>query len=74
MKLGYNIENDGYGILENDLWFKDGLHCGDTIEVYVNDKWVKDRIEYDHKVKKWFLVYGGLVGEELEFVKVRLGD
>ena len=21
MRLGYNIENDGYGILENDLWF-----------------------------------------------------
>lgn len=43
-KLGYNFENDRYGILENDLWINKGLHCGEGIEVYVNDKWVEDRI------------------------------
>ena len=74
MRLGYNIENDRYGVLDNDLFINDGLHCGDTLEVYVNDKWIKDRIEYNHNIEKWYLVKTGLVGEELENLKVRLGD
>lgn len=44
-KLSYNFENDRYGILEHDLWINEGLHCGEGVEVYVNDKWVEDRIE-----------------------------
>ena len=71
MILGYNQELDRYGILENDLWVDSGLHCGECIEVFVNDKWIQDRIEYDHKIKKWYLVNSGLIGEELEYLKVR---
>lgn len=71
MRLGYNIENDRYGILEMDLWVDEGLHCGECIEVYIDDKWIKDRIEFRHDTKEWYLVYSGLTGEELEGLKVR---
>lgn len=74
MILGYNVENDRYGILEMDLWVNDGLHCGQGIEIYINGEWVEDRIEYNHKIKKWYLVNSGLIGEELEYLKVRLGE
>lgn len=70
-RLGYNDENDRYGILEHDLWINEGLHCGEGIEVYVNDKWVKDRIGYNHKIESWYLVESGLVGEQLEYLKVK---
>ena len=69
--LGYNFENDRYGILEHDLWTDEGLHCGECIEVYIDNKWVEDRIEYDHEIKSWYLVKSGLVGEQLEYLKVR---
>lgn len=72
MILGYNQELDRYGVLEHDLWVDEGLHCGDCIEIMLNEKWIKDRIEYDHKIKKWYLVNSGLSGEELEYVKVKL--
>jgi len=72
--LGYNIENDRYGILEMDLWVNEGLHCGESIEVFVNDRWIKDRMEYDHNINNWYLVETRLIGEQLEYVKVRLGD
>ena len=70
-RLGYNWENDRYGILENNLWVDKGLHCGEGLEVKVNGKWVADRIEYDHKIKNWYLVETGLVGEQLEYLEVR---
>lgn len=35
-RLGYNYENDRYGILEYDLWVKEGLHCGECFEVMMN--------------------------------------
>lgn len=46
-----------------------GLHCGDTMEVLLNDKWVSTRIEYDYK-SNWYLV--GLRGLELEGLTVRI--
>lgn len=70
-RLGYNEELDRYGILISDLWENEGLHCGDSIEVLINNEWIKDRIEYDNKIKKWYLFNSELVGEELEFLKVR---
>lgn len=72
MRLGYNVEIDRYGILDHDLFIDSGLHCGECIEVFVDGKWIQDRIEYDHKIKNWYLVKSGLVGEELEYLKVRV--
>jgi hypothetical protein len=67
-RLGYNHENDRYGILMMDLWEHDGLHCGETFEINLDDKWVADRIEYDGE---WYLVYSGLRGDDLEYLRVR---
>lgn len=71
-RLGYNEEFERYGVLVSDLWENAGLHCGENIEVFINDEWVKDRLEYDHKLNKWYLVNSGLIGEELEYLKVKI--
>lgn len=68
--LGYNSNNDRMGILSNmDLWLDDGLHCGETFEVFVNNEWVADRLELSQG--QWYLVYSKLKGDELEGLKVR---
>lgn len=71
MILGYNEELKRYGILDFDLWVKgkEGLHCGQKIEVLINDEWVTDCIEMSQE--QWYLVNSGLKGEELEGLKVR---
>lgn len=69
--LGYNYDEERMGILSFDLWVKDGLHCGETFEVLVNDEWVADRIEYSSSSKEWYLVYSKLSGAELEGLKIR---
>lgn len=71
-RLGYNPDNNRYGILEHDLWVNEGLHCGNVIEVKIDGKWIKDRIEYDHRINNWYLVKSGLIGEQLEFIKVKI--
>lgn len=70
-RLAYNEELDRYGILKNNLWVDKGLHCGECIEVLINDKWIKDRIEYDHKIKNWYLFESKLIGEQLEYLRVK---
>ena len=44
-RLGYNQENDRYGLLSSDLWVHTGFHCGERIEVFVDDKWISSRME-----------------------------
>ena len=72
MRLGNNCENDRYGILDRDLWVDTGLHCGECIEIKVDGKWIQDRIEYDHRINNWYLVKRGLIGEQLEYLEVRV--
>ena len=36
-RLGYNCENDRYGLLSMDLWIDTGFHCGECLEVLVDD-------------------------------------
>ena len=69
--LRYNWENDRYGMKESKTWIDSGLHCGECIEVKINGKWIKDRIEYDHKINNWYLVNSKLIGEELEYLEVK---
>ena len=70
-RLGYNPENDRYGLLISDLWEHDGFHCGETMEVLVDDQWVPTRIEYDHGGDGWYLV-GTPYRGNLEYVKARI--
>lgn len=44
-RLGYNSANDRYGLLISDLWEHDGFHCGEGLEVLVDDEWVQTRME-----------------------------
>lgn len=68
--LGYNYDNDRYGILDRmDLWADNGLHCGECFEVFLKGEWVADRIEMSKG--QYYLVYSKLHGDELEGLKVR---
>jgi dsDNA-specific endonuclease/ATPase MutS2 len=53
--LGYNYQEERYGILNNlDLWEISGLHCGATFQVLVDDTWINDRIDMAND--EWYLV------------------
>jgi len=78
MLLGYNPETKRYGVLDFDLWVKgkEGLHCGQPLEIYVDGEWVEDRLEIKNK-DTWYLVnntqfFGtGDYTDSLEGLKVR---
>ena len=42
-RLGYNSSNDRYGLLSSDLWIDTGFHCGECLEVLIDDQWVQNR-------------------------------
>lgn len=70
-RLSYNYGNDRFGIIDSmDLWADDGIHCGECLEILVNDKWQNDRIEMDRQ-GNWYFVECGLKGDEIEGTKVK---
>ena len=69
-RLGYNSENGRYGLLVSDLWEHIGFHCGECLEVKVDDKWVKTRMEMDI-ARNWYLVDTPYTGD-LEYVRARI--
>ena len=48
-RLGYNSSNDKYGLLASDLWIDTGFNCGEGLEVLVDDKWVRTRMDESSK-------------------------
>lgn len=52
-KLFYNSSNDRIGVKFEDGTIEDGLHCGQTMEVNINGKWISTRIEMSDD---WYLV------------------
>ena len=44
-RLGYNSSNGRYGLLASDLWIDTGFHCGEGLEVLVDDEWIQTRME-----------------------------
>ena len=73
-RLGYNSVNDRYGLLVSDLWEHSGFHCGEGLEVMVDDKWVPTRMEMcwnDDDSHDWYLVGTPYFGE-LEYVRARV--
>lgn len=57
-RLGYNSENGRYGLLVSDLWEHEGFHCGESLQVMVEDKWVDTYMEmaWEKDGQKWYLV------------------
>ena len=72
-RLGYNSRNDRYGLLVSDLWEVEGFHCGEGMEVLVDDKWVNTRMEMDWRTEGnfWYLVGTPYYGN-LEYVRARI--
>lgn len=66
-RLGYNSENGRYGLLVSDLWEDTGFHCGEYLEVMVDDKWVATRMEMSVR-QEWYLADTPYYGN-LEYVR-----
>jgi len=69
-RLGYNYKNNRYGLLVSDLWKNMGFHCGERLEVLVDEKWIKTRMEMSAD-RKWYLVGTPYYGD-LEYVQVKI--
>lgn len=50
-RLGYNSSNGRYGLLSSDLWIDTGFHCGEYLEVLLDDEWVQ-RFTDDNAVNR----------------------
>lgn len=70
-RLGYNGQNDRYGLLVSDLWVNEGFHCGECLQVKVDDEWVDTRFEMSTN-KEWYLVNTPYRGIDIEYVKARI--
>ncbi|MDD6588528.1 MAG: DUF5348 domain-containing protein, partial [Anaerobutyricum hallii] len=55
-----------------DLWIDTGFHCGEGLEVLVDDKWVRTRMEMN-PAREWYLVGTPYCGD-LEYVQVRIPE
>ena len=51
-RLGYNQENDRYGILSMDPGKMRVCTVEKLLKLKINDEWKADRIEYSHKNKR----------------------
>ena len=71
-RLGFNENNGRYGLLVSDLWEVDGLHCGDLLDVLIDDKWITTRIEMTSD-QQWYLVDTPYMGN-LEYIIARLPE
>ena len=69
-RLGYNCRNKRYGLLVSDLWEKEGVHCGEGLDVRVDDVWVSTRMEMGSD-GRWYLVGTPYYGD-LEYVRARI--
>ena len=71
-RLGYNSYNKRYGLLSSDLWIDIGFHCGEGLEVLVDDEWVQTRMEMN-LAREWYLVGTPYCGD-LEYVQARIPE
>lgn len=83
-RLGYNANNDRYGLLVMDLWEIEGFHCGQVLDVWDDqtEKWVPTRMEMHfvpqgfprRKNTGWYLVGTPYAGDDLDGLRVRIGE
>ena len=55
-----------------DLWIDTGFHCGECMEVLVDDQWVKTGMEMN-LAREWYLVGTPYCGD-LEYVWARIPE
>lgn len=55
--LHYNPLNQRFYI-QDGARLNEELHCGDTLEVFVNDEWIPTRIECEREnnTPQWYLI------------------
>ena len=68
-RLGYNSSNDRYGLLSSDLWIDTGFHCGECLEVLIDDQWVQTRMEMN-PAREWYLATGMMSGQPVKIAEV----
>lgn len=66
--LRYNSDSDRFGVWDGSDWRRDGLHCGECIEVLIHGIWTSTRIEFGQQ--GWYLV--DLGGISMNGLPVRL--
>lgn len=73
-RLGYNQENDRYGLLVSDLWENYGFHCGEPLQIEIDGKWIDTTFEMDWSSGKgiWYLKGTGIKGTDIEYVWARI--
>ncbi len=71
-RLGYNSYNKRYGLLSSDLWIDTGFHCGECLEVLLDDEWVQTRMEMN-PAREWYLVGTPYCGD-LEYIRARIPE
>ena len=71
--LAYNDSNMRYGIIDAmDLWINEGLHCGASVEVLVDDEYIPMHIEMTID-GEWYLTdYKDLNLYDLDYLKVKI--
>lgn len=69
-RLEYNKENGRYGLFTADTWIHSGFHCGECLEVLLDDKWIISRMEMDWE-GQWYLVGTPYFGH-LEYIPARI--
>ena len=69
-RLGYNSNNKRYGLLSSDLWIDTGFHCGETLEILIDEVWVPSRMEMN-VAGEWYLVGTAYCGN-LEYIRARI--
>lgn len=73
-RLGYNSDNDRYGLLVFDLWEKEGFHCGDYLQVNIDGEWIDTTFEmmWSNGEDIWYLTDTGIKGTDIEYMKARI--
>jgi hypothetical protein len=73
-RLGYNSQNDRYGLLVSDLWEYSGFHCGECLQVQIDGEWVDTSMEMDWTTGRgeWYLTGTKIRGEEIEYKRARI--
>ena len=73
-RLGYNSDNDRYGLLVSDLWEHTGFHCGECLQVKIDGEWTDTSFEMNWSTGKgiWYLTGTNIRGTDIEYTRARI--